>query len=293
MKQLLFFLSTVFILSACSHDGFVTLADKTEGAVNILFLHHSTGKLIYQGAATDGTPDVQKWFADYNKKNDTKYNFAEHYFPSAKKNRFVGYGWNNYPYDYYNIWVKNQNKSTYKGEPSLDLLTQHWNVIIFKHCFPVSEVVCTGEGNIDSPEKTLANYKLQYQALAQKLKSYPNTKFIVWTGAALTRDASNEESAQCARTFAEWVKNEWDQPNDNIFVWDFFDLETEGGIYLKDEYAYSPKDSHPNENFAYMAAPLLCQRVVDVISNNGEKTDLCGNIFPEESEDITNADKID
>ena len=226
-----------------------------------------------------GEPDVQKWFTDYNKKTGTNFNFVEQVFPQSKKYRYFGYGWDNYPYDYYNIWVKNQDKNTYKGEPSLDLLTKHWDVIIFKHCFPVSDVICDGEGNIDSPEKTLANYKLQYEALRTKLNEYPNTKFIVWTGAALTKAATNEESAKFAKQFFDWVKNYWDMPGDNIYIWDIYDLETDGDIYMKDEFAYSPKDSHPNENFAFMAAPLLCQRVVDIITNNGNDTDLKGNIL--------------
>lgn len=279
--------SAYLFLGCSSHDGFKSNADKSPDAVNILFLHHSTGRVIYDGANTNGTPDVQKWFDDYNKKNDTKLNFFETYFPKRKKFKYLGYGWNNYPYDYYNIWVKNQNKKTFKREPSLDLLTANWDVIVFKHCFPVSSVTCQGEGNIDSPEKTLANYKLQYDALGKKLRSYPNTKFIIWTGAALTQNSTNEESAQCARTFAEWVKNEWDQPADNIFIWDFFDLQTDGGIYLKDDYAQSPKDSHPNESFAYRVAPLLCQRITDVINNNGEMTDAKGNMLEDENAPAT------
>ncbi len=72
------------------------------------------------------------------------------------------------------------------------------------------------------------------------------------------------------------MKNEWDEPSDNIYLWDFYELETEGGLYLKDEYAASPTNSHPNKKFSAQVAPLFCQRVVDVIKNDGTKTDLTG-----------------
>ena len=63
---------------------------------------------------------------------------------------------------------------------------------------------------------------------------------------------------------------------DNIFLWDFYELETEGGLYLKPEYATSPTNSHPNKDFAQKVAPYFCQRIVDVIENDGTKTTLTG-----------------
>ena len=188
----------------------------------------------------------------------------------------MGYGWDNYPYDYYNIWVKHGNKRSYKFEPTLKTLTPLWNVIIFKHCFPVSAIVEDNDADINSPVKTLANYKLQYNALKKKLHEYPDTKFILWTGAALTEKANTPARAERAREFFTWVKNEWDEPGDNIYLWDFYELETEGGLYLKGEYAASLTDSHPNKKFSAQVAPLFCQRVVDVIKNDGAKTNLKG-----------------
>ncbi len=46
-------------------------------------------------------------------------------------------------------------------------------------------------------------------------------------------------------------------------------LETEGGLYLKEEYATSPNDSHPNGEFASKAAQLIFNRIIDVIENDG------------------------
>ncbi len=264
-------------LSSCSHDGYKDSLSKNRDDVNVLFLHHSTGNNIYRGDMADDKPNAKVWFENYNKQNETKINFIETYFPLSKRLRYLpGYGWNNYPYDYYNIWVKNGDKSTYKYEPTLKTLAPLWDVIAFKHCFPVSAIVDDGNPDINSDVKTLANYKLQYNALKEKLHEYPDTKFILWTGAARTEKANRPDRAKRAREFFNWVKQVWDEPGDNIYMWDFYELETDGGLYLKDEFAASSTNSHPNKEFSAKVVPLFCQRVVDVINNNGSKTNLKG-----------------
>ena len=65
-------------------------------------------------------------------------------------------------------------------------------------------------------------------------------------------------------------------PGDNIHIWDLYSLETEGGLYFKEEYATSPNDSHPNSEFASKAVQLIFNRIVDVIENDGTRTKLKG-----------------
>ena len=84
--------------------------------------------------------------------------------------------------------------------------------------------------------------------------------------------AISEDEALRARQFFKWVKEEWDTPHYNIFIWDFHELQTEGGLYFIEEYARSPYDSHPNKEFAARACMLLFTRVIDVIENNGTGT---------------------
>lgn len=265
------------ITLSCSHNGFKDKSVKSENTTNVLFLHHSTGNRIFKGNNENNEPQVDAWFKTFNQDQKGNVNFVEQAFPLSKHYKVIpGYGWKNYPYDYYNIWVKNSEKSSYKFEPTLKTLTLYWDVIIFKHCFPVSLMVEDQEPNIDSQVKSMANYKLQYNALKKKLVEFPDTKFIVWTGAALAEKVTNEKQAQLARDFFSWVKNEWDKPDDNIYVWDFHEIETAGGLFLKPEYSSSETDSHPNAKLSTLAADLFCQRVVDVIYNNGEKTNLLG-----------------
>ena len=249
-----------------------------ENKTNVIFLHHSTGKCIWDGDLSkipsklgfDG--DVEKWFDKYNKDNNNNYKITESIFPKKSP-----YGWSNYPYDYYNIWVKNAGDQPYKEEPTLEILTKKYDVIIFKHCFPVSDIKeDNSDSDINSDIRTLSNYKLQYEALKNKLLEFPKNKFIVWTPTALVENQSNKDEAERANEFSEWVKNVWDTKGDNIFLWDFRELQVEGGLFFKNEYALDLNDSHPNREFSKTVAPYFCNRIVEVIQGKGDDTSLTG-----------------
>lgn len=229
----------------------------------ILFLHHSTGECVWNGG-------VPAWFDAYNADHKTSFSITEQAFPKDSP-----YGWSNYPYDYWNIWVRNAGPQPYKQEPTLEMLTRRYNVIVLKHCFPVSAIEADdGPGDVASEVKRLANYKLQYEALKKKMREFPRVRFIVWTGAALVRSETDEAAARRAKAFFDWVRHEWDEKGDNIYIWDFYALETEGDLYMKA--ANAAGDSHPNEAFSKRVAPLLCQRIVDVIEGRGDTTPITG-----------------
>jgi hypothetical protein len=230
----------------------------------IIFLHHSTGGVIWEGG-------VEGWIEAYNGEHDTDYAIVERAYPGE------GYPWNNYPYDYWNIWVEHAGERRYKKQDTLEILAPDYELIIWKQCFPVSAMVAdTGDADISSEVKSAENYKLQYGALKEKMHEFPETKFLVWTGAALVEGATDAESAQRAEAFFDWVIEEWDEPGDNIFVWDFWELETKGGLYLRDEYAVGPSDSHPTSDFAQEVAPMFAQRIVDVLEGRGDSGSLTG-----------------
>jgi len=229
----------------------------------ILFVHHSTGECVWNGG-------VAAWFSAYNAANQTQYAITEQAFPKDEP-----YGWNNYPYDYWNIWVRHAGARAYQGEPTLEMLTPTYDVIVFKHCFPVSAIEAdTGRADVADEEKRVENYKLQYAALKKKLRAFPKTKFILWTGAALIESETDEAAARRAKAFFGWVRTAWDEPGDNIFIWDFHTLETGGRLYLKT--AHASGDSHPNETFSRRVAPLFGRRIVDVIRGAGDTASVTG-----------------
>lgn len=277
---------TIISMNSCEKEN------KTSN-MNIIFLHHSTGEYIWYGKPPSlfirALNKISEKFADalrqkamlpelfntYNKEHEKNYVINEMIFPKE-----VPYGWNNFPYDYYNIWVKNAGDAPYLEEPTLEMLTKKYQVIVFKHCFPVSNIrLIEDSANIDSYEKTISNYKLQYNALKEKIHEFPETKFILFTGAVQVEANLPEDEAIRAKEFFQWVLKEWDQLDDNIYIWDFYNLQTEGGLYFKDEYAVSVDNSHPNKDFASRVSKLLFNRIIDIIENDGNKTSLVGELL--------------
>jgi len=274
---------TFILLFVLFLGGWSCSDSNRDGALNIAFLHHSTGAVIWEGDLSqvdDGIkadlPGIKAQlpllFAWHNIEGSKDYAVKDIVFPKAEP-----YGWNNYPYDYYNIWVKNAGDKPFMKEPTLEMLTGKYQVIIFKHCFPSSNILAdSGTADIDSDTKTLGNYELQYLALRDKIHEFPGTKFILFTGAVQVQSLLSEEEALRARQFHDWVVSEWDQPDDNIFLWDLYQLQTEGGLFFRDEYAAATDDSHPNREFAGRAAGLLFSRITDIIESGGTNTDLTG-----------------
>jgi hypothetical protein len=259
----------VFIMVLCSFCLF-GISDaraeiKPRREARIMFLHHSTGGCIWNGG-------VPGWFKKYNAEQGTAYSIEETAFPKDSP-----YGWNNYPYDYWNIWVNNAGPQAYKGEPTLEMLTRKYDVIVLKHCFPVCNLSSDkGQGDVASSRKTIENYKLQYNALKEKMRQFPDTVFVFWTGAAQVEGQMSPENARNSKEFFGWVRDSWDEAGDNIFIWDFYSLEVEDGIYLNPKYAAGRNDSHPNKQFSKKAAPYFCSRLVNILNGQGDTTSILG-----------------
>lgn len=257
MKLIAFFL-LVFLFWGCNSDQ--------HQMKRIIFLHHSTGQAVWIGETNRyarkflNRSDVKTFFKRYNKENGTNYLITERSFPQTSP-----YGWRNNPYDYYNIWVKNAGDVPYMNEPTLEMLTKTYDIVIFKHCYPVSKIQeDTGVPDINSSERRLENYKLQYTALKNKMHEFSSTKFIVWTPPVHVKKKLSPEEAERTREFYRWLVDEWDEKEDNIILWDFYKYETEGGLYMQDKYARAEDDSHPNKEFAGRMAQIFSQFIIDV-----------------------------
>lgn len=243
------FLSLLFLSLVLA--GRVGAADES-----IIFLHHSTGNIIY----TDG--NVPGRISDYNAAHSSNYVIQDRYYPNKP------YPWANYPYDYWNLWVNGSCRADTPNIHCLDQLTADYQVVIFKNCFPVSNIEAdTGSPDITSPRKSLENYKLQYAAVRDKLQEYPHTLFIFWTGAPLHRLATTPEKAARARQFAAWVKNEMlvGGTYANIRVFDYFDLTAGSDNMLRYAYekSHTGRDSHPNTLAATDVGPVFARFIID------------------------------
>ena len=245
--------------------------------VRIAYLHHSTGEAVWNGG-------VPGFLRAWNAAHGTDYRIDRLTYPATTaglpplvRRLAATYPWANYPYDYWNLWVRHAGTRRDRGERNLDDLARSHDVIVFKHCFPVSRVQPgAGPPSVSSPERTLANYRLQYDALKARLRQFPDRRFIVWTAPALPEPATSPAEAERAREFALWVRDVWDEPGDNVIVWDFRALETADGLYLAPERAAGARDAHPAPAFAREVAPLLGRRIVDVIEGRGDSAPLTG-----------------
>jgi hypothetical protein len=241
-----------------------------DGDESVIFLHHSTGGAVYSQG------DVAEWIADYNTTHAAAYQVTERGYPNSP------YPWSNYPYDYWNLWINGACDSDSANIECMNSLTQNYDVIIFKHCFPgaaVQEDINTPD--ISSSRKSLENYKLQYRALREMMDGYPNNRFIVWTLAPLHRLSTNTGEAQRAKAFVDWVKTDWltedGRAHDNIFIFDFWGLAAESDpnptsgqvntLKYQYEKSHDNSDSHPNRTANETIGPLFAQFIIDTIEH--------------------------
>jgi hypothetical protein len=259
----------------------------------VMFLHHSTGDGVYYEGNVSG------WITNYNVLYSKNYQISERAYPD------IPYPWANYPFDYWNLWINNQCNNSNPNIECLDKLTQNFDVIIFKHCFPGAAIAPdNGNPSISSSSQTLENYKLQYRSLRTLMDSYPTRKFIVWTLAPLHRLSTNTEDAARARQFVDWVKGTWliedAKSHPNIFIFDFFGYVAENNPTpsngkvncLRYEYegSHTGSDSHPNKLANETVGPLFAQFIVNTIQNTPTTVDMIQNnqdvkIFPNPASD--------
>ncbi len=272
MTHLVKTISIIFVSSlllfGCKPSNNNNNNENTTGKGNAIFLHHSTGQGVWDGG-------VSTEFSKLNSSMGSSFSVSEFSYPNDP------YPWDNYPYDYWNLWVNNKCDSGKPGKKCLSQFTAEYELIIFKHCYPGSEIVAeSGTPSISSPTKTIGNYKLQYRALRGIMDSYPNNKFMVWTLAPLHRLATNTADAARAREFVNWVKNEWlredGKAHPNIYIFDFYGLVAESNASpangkvncLKYEYElnHNGDDSHPNSTANKVVAPIFAKAIYDALS---------------------------
>jgi uncharacterized protein YjdB len=236
-----------------------------------IFLHHSTGSGLYsEGKVSD-------WVKTYNSANSTNFQITERSYPNTP------WPWENYPYDYWKLWVNNSCDNSNPNIECLSSIASNYGLVIFKHCYPGASInPDTGSPDITSNRKSIENYKLQYRALRTLMDGMPDKKFMVWTLVPLHRLATTTEQAARAYEFVKWVKNQWltedGKTHPNVFIFDFYSLAAEMNekpvngtqFCLKYEYegSHTSDDSHPNTLANQTIGPIFSQTVVDALTTN-------------------------
>lgn len=244
----------------------------TGGAHKVVFVHHSTGEHIWGGGAEDAYKALRP--------DDT---ITEQLYPSA------AYGeWENKPQNYQHLWFGMPDATASdlanrhaEGQESFAQLLAKGDVLVFKHCFDGDAMFPSStEGAFG---QTLEKYKASYEVLKTELRKKTDNIFLVWTVAPLSPSERAHfqaaDNVQISLDFRNWVLNEWDEPGDNIFVFDYRLLATRGELsYLAESDAVDPnnEDSHPSDDLSKVIAPCFARRLADVVNGNGDTTSRTG-----------------
>ncbi len=234
------------------------------------FLHHSTGNGVYSQG------NVANKINEYNTDKGKNYILDHKYYPNKP------YGWENYPYDYWNLWINGNCDNSKPNIECLESMLERYDIIVFKHCFPGADILeDIATPSVSSKVKCLANYKLQYRALRDKMATYPSKHFVVWTLAPRHRLYNPSQSAvraARAREFVNWVKNDWltedGKDHSNIHIFDFYNIVAESNPTpangkvncLKYDYekSHTDRDSHPNQQANIEAGQQFADFMIEV-----------------------------
>lgn len=244
---------------------------------SIIFLHHSTGNNLFNAG------DVDEWMDNYNLNHETNYQITERSYPNTP------YPWENYPYDYWNLWVNRVCDEDNLNIQCLENISNNYDIVIFKHCYPGADILADiGNPDVSSARKSIENYKLQYRAIRELLDSLPDTKFVIWTLVPRHRLATTVANAQRSQDFVTWVKEDFltedGKEHPNIYIFDFWEYATEHNASpingqvntLKYDYEIShiTDDSHPNIKASQEIGPIFSQFIVDVIEDKANYQQL-------------------
>ena len=209
--------------------------------VHLIFVHHSTG----ENWLSDENGSLGIALGDNNYfVSDTNYGWG----PDNIGDRTdIGNWWE---------WFRGPNSSTYlnplynEGEQHCSysrltsVLSGENEIIMFKSCFPNSALQgnpndsvppidsnpLKGEGS-GSEYHTVANAKGIYIDILEYFRSRQDKLFIVITAPPLMANETNTAEAANARSFNNWLVNEWlaGYPYKNVAVFDFYNVLTSNG----------------------------------------------------------------
>lgn len=244
----------------------------------VLFLHHSVGKYVQLGGNSGKT--FATHIKEYNQQSNHHYTYNHSLYPDTEKNN--SYGWDNKPFVYWDMWVNRPGGKVIPKDEEFSSIANSADLVIFKHCFTESGVAQNkGSGTVSEDARRIEVYKLQYEAIKAKMKAQSDTKFLVWTLPPKLEGAHTREAAALALEFSNWVRDEWDEKGDNIFVFDYRTLSADkDGLFLPKDWSlseYSGKpDNHPSSDFSGKVLNNFVQRTIDVLEGRGDTAPVTG-----------------
>jgi hypothetical protein len=203
----------------------------------LLFIHHSVGslwldegglraELIKRGFGVHDATYGDK-IGEYTDMCDWAEKFANH------MNEILKFDY--HPDTYYNEAAEN-------------------NIIMFKSCFPNSQIIEEGipPGDVGSKTRSLWNYKATMDSLKSIFARYPQKTFIFVTAPPLVPNQTTLDDAKRAKEFSDWVKGPFienyksETGLGNFYIFDLFNILSDQSNCLNAEYRINDNDSHPN-----------------------------------------------
>ena len=242
-------------------------ADDTDN--DLVFIHHSSGQNWLNSGLHNAL--LAKDYID--ERNDIYYN-TDVLPDSGRPDSLAPIPGDNTNMNHWILWFNDYLESV-KDHGCADGFNK---IIMFKSCFPISNIVANGTepGDPFSSTQTIVNYKAVYRhpngsgynythdgyiykPLEDVFADNPDVLFIPVAAPPLCYNCTNDENAHRARVFNNWLKNEWlddyndDNPGlDNVAVYDWFDFLANPDDHptypnrLKAEYCGGSGNSHPN-----------------------------------------------
>ena len=254
--------------------GFLNIAQREAPGVNVMFLHHSTGRYMLRDSGVRSTID------SYNDLNGTDIRFWDHDYHSG--NTYTGIikpDSTTYPLWSYGIEANNIEPSGYRaifeGSAFRDSLFDRHDVFIFKNDH--------GTGDITSDE-LLTQYMLDYLTIRDVIAQFPNKLFIMLSGPPRRPTDITVEEADRARLFYDWVQSPgFMNGHPNIVFFDLFDLLANANDPADPErnmqreiYRLPPEsntDSHPNVLANMTIGPLFADFLFRILDPHPTTTD--------------------
>gem|GEM_PF-1959647 len=239
------FLLTVVLASvlipAGARQAFCAINPDPPGTpVKLVFIHHSSG----ENWLTDGNGDLGIALRDNNYfVSDTNYGWGPGVIGDTTD---IGHWYN---------WFAGPSAPTYLAALYAESGQNSWytrldtdpggtnEIVMFKSCFPNSQL----GGNPDDPATvgdnplrgqdaysefmTVANAKGIYNDILAYFGAHTEKLFVVVTAPPLVSGDTDASHAANARAFNQWLVNDWlaAYPNDNVAVFDFYNVLTSNG----------------------------------------------------------------
>lgn len=165
--------------------------------------------------------------------------------------------YNTYPGGLHYIFTSSESAATTARN---NLVTNH-DIIAFKSCYPACDIASLAQLN---------QYKTWYTAIRNYCVTQSDKKFVLMTPPPRRSTATNQENANRAREFTDWVEWLCDQSASwNCYCFNLFDYLADESNMLASAYcrgsSWPSTDSHPNVDANEAVAPEFASFLLELI----------------------------